>query len=237
MLRTGLETILNVQLSDLQWMQASLPVHMGGLGVRSAYSLASSAFLAVAAATLPLQDEIHLASSLADVEDKDVSNARATWNGLAMANEPIEASKQIQRAWHAPIITVVYNEILARYALPVGQAHLKALSTPHAGDWLHAPPLTAVGLRLSDEAIRVATGFRLGTIICQPHICVCGTMVDARGLHSLACRKSAPRHIRHSKLNDLIWRAIKKAHIPASKAPIGLSRNDGKRPDGATLVP
>ena len=25
-----------------------------------------------------------------------------------------------------------------------------------AGDWLHAPPLTAVGLRLSDEAIRVA---------------------------------------------------------------------------------
>ena len=83
----------------------------------------------------------------------------------------------------------------------------------------------------------MATGFRLGTIICQPHICVCGTMVDARGLHSLACRKSAPRHIRHSQLNDLIWRAIKKAHIPASKEPIGLSRNDGKRPDGATLVP
>ena len=97
-LRTGLETILNVQLSDLQWMQASLPVHMGGLGMRSACSLASSAFLASAAATLPLQDEILLASSLARVDDKDVSNARATWNGLAMANEPIEASKHIQRA-------------------------------------------------------------------------------------------------------------------------------------------
>ena len=55
-LRTGLETILNVQLSDLQWMQASLP--MGGFGVRSVCSLASSAFLASAAATLPLQDEI-----------------------------------------------------------------------------------------------------------------------------------------------------------------------------------
>ena len=127
--------------------------------------------------------------------------------------------------------------ILARCTLPVDQARLKALTTAHAGDWLHAPPLTAVGLRLSDETIRVATGFRLGTIICQPHICVCGTMVDARGLHSLACRKSAPRPIRHSQLNDLIWRAIKKAHIPASKEPIALSRSDGKRPDGATLVP
>ena len=78
MLRTGLETILNVQLSDLQWMQASLPVHMRGLGVRSASSLASSAFLTSAVATLPLQDEILLAPSLAGVEDKDVSNARAT---------------------------------------------------------------------------------------------------------------------------------------------------------------
>ena len=83
----------------------------------------------------------------------------------------------------------------------------------------------------------MATGFRLRTIICQPHICVCGTMVDARGLHSLACCKIAPRHIRHSQLNDLILWAIKKAQIPASKESIGLSRSDGKRPDGATLVP
>ena len=109
-LRTGLETIVNVQLSDLQWMEGSLPVHMGGLGVRSVCLLASSAFLASAAAMLPLQDEILLASSLAGVENKDVSNARATWNGLAMANEPIEASKHTQRAWDAPIITAAYNK-------------------------------------------------------------------------------------------------------------------------------
>ena len=83
----------------------------------------------------------------------------------------------------------------------------------------------------------MATGFRLGTIVCQPHICICGTMVDARCLHNLACRKSALRHMRHSQLNDLIWRAIKKAQIPASKKLIALSRSDGKRPDGATLVP
>ena len=114
--------------------------------MRSACSLASSAFLASAAVTLPLQDKILLASSLAGVEDKDVSNARETWNGLSMANEPIEASKHIQRAWDASTITAAYNEIIARCALPVDQARLKALTTPHAGDWLHAPPLTAVGL-------------------------------------------------------------------------------------------
>ena len=62
-------------------------------------------------------------------------------------------------------------------------------------------------------------------------------MVDARGLHGLSCRKSGPRHTRHSQVNDIIWRAVKRAQIPATKETIGLSRNDGKRLDGATLIP
>ena len=35
----------------------------------------------------------------------------------------------------------------------------------------------------------------------------------------------------------IIWRAIKKAQVPASKEPVGLSREDAKRPDGAILIP
>ena len=112
-------------------MQAPLPFHMGRLGVRRACSLASSAFLASSVITHPQQDEILLAWPLAGVEDKDVSNARATCNGLAMANELIEASKHIQLACDAPIIIATYNEIIARCALPVNQARLKALTTPH----------------------------------------------------------------------------------------------------------
>ena len=38
-------------------------------------------------------------------------------------------------------------------------------------------------------------------------------------------------------LNDLIWRAIKRAHIPVHKEPTGLVTQGGKRPDGATLIP
>ena len=52
--RTGLCTILNVDLYENQWLQASLPVADGGLGIRSAQMLASSAFLASAASTLTL---------------------------------------------------------------------------------------------------------------------------------------------------------------------------------------
>jgi hypothetical protein len=45
-------------MTDQQWLQASLPVRAGGLGIRSVSSLASSTFLASAAGTRDLQDRI-----------------------------------------------------------------------------------------------------------------------------------------------------------------------------------
>jgi len=37
--------------------------------------------------------------------------------------------------------------------------------------------------------------------------------------------------------NDIVWRAIKRAQIPAVKEPVSLMRQDYKRPDGTTLLP
>ena len=109
--------------------------------------------------------------------------------------------------------------------------------SPHSGDWLLAPPITAVGLRMSNETIRIAAGLRLGTRLCEPHQCTCGSHVDARGLHGLSCRRGSGRHSRHNAINDIIWRACTKANIQATKEPVGLTREDGKRPDGVTLIP
>jgi len=44
--------IFNYVLSDDQWLQASLPIKDGGLGIRRVPSLATSAILAAAASTL-----------------------------------------------------------------------------------------------------------------------------------------------------------------------------------------
>ena len=52
-----------------------------------------------------------------------------------------------------------------------------------------------------------------------------------------SCKKHPGRTQRHAWLNDLIHRALIRAAIPAVKEPQGLSRDDGKRPDGLTLVP
>ena len=78
---------------------------------------------------------------------------------------------------------------------------------------------------------------RLGINICEPHFCPCGKEVESRGIHGLSCRHSAARISRHNMVNDIIWRAMQRAKIPAAKEPSGLLRSDNKRPDGVALIP
>jgi len=66
---------------------------------------------------------------------------------------------------------------------------------------------------------------------------VCSKAVSARKLHGLACRGSGPRHQRYSQLNDILWRAFKRATVPAVKETADPSRDDGKPPDSVTLLP
>ena len=80
-------------------------------------------------------------------------------------------------------------------------------------------------------------GLRLGVPLCEPHSCVCGSLVSAEGSHGLSCGLGPGRSSRHASLNDLIFRSLIRAGYPSTKAPVGLLRTDGKRPDGLTLIP
>jgi len=98
-------------------------------------------------------------------------------------------------------------------------------------------PITNCELQLDDEAVRVAVGMRLGVSLCVPHKCRCGAEVDAQARHATVCRKAPGRIARHYALNDIVWRALNSAGVPSMKEPTGLCRQDGKRPDGLSLIP
>ena len=57
-LRRAIQQITNSNFSELQWFQASLPVHDGGLEIRRVSSLVLPAIAASAASTLSLQFDI-----------------------------------------------------------------------------------------------------------------------------------------------------------------------------------
>jgi hypothetical protein len=117
-------------------------------------------------------------------------------------------------------------------------ARLSAVMAPHNGDWLLAQTVTSWGLRLSNEAIRVAVGLRFCFTISDAHTGPCGQFVDVLGTQSQdICKHASGRSARRHNLNDFVARAPTKAGAPVQKEPLGLISTDSKRPDGVTLIP
>jgi len=233
-LRSALCWLTNSTLTDAQWLQASQPIRDGGLGVRRVSTLALSAFLASAAGTQSLQEAILFQCQ--SQPDALVQSLTASWNS-SFGLEPIGLSAGKQSAWDRPGIKLVNDQLMASLNDEREKATFLAATAPHSGAWLSALPIAACGLRLDDEAVRVAVALRLGLNVCVPHQCPCGADVDAWGQHAWSCKHAAGRIQRHHALNDVIARALTAAGIPVSKEPSGLFHNDVRRPDGITLVP
>ena len=234
-LRESLSMIMNISLSELQWKQASLPVKRGGLGIRLVSQLAPSAFLSSVNATRALQDSILPQNET--FNDAAFTHALSVWSHLYNSAAPINETASLQKMWDTPAVEYSFKQVLESQSDATDRARLLAVSAPGSSDWLYAYPISTCGLHLDDEAVRVAVGFRLGALICEPHFCPCGALVDSKGIHSLSCKRSSGRASRHHNLNDIIWRALSRANVPALKEPPGLFRSDGKRPDGLTLIP
>ncbi|XP_049877874.1 uncharacterized protein LOC126375074 [Pectinophora gossypiella] len=164
-----------------------------------------------------------------------VGEALDAWSLVSPATDRPE-NPSMQRWWDEQLCEIRVAELL-EVASGVDIARLKAASCRESGAWLLALPSPHLGTALDDGSLRVAVALRLGCSVCEPHNCICGAPVDARGYHGLSCGKSAGRFPRHHMLNDIIRRALVSAGIPSSLEPPGLCRSDGKRPDGLTLTP
>jgi len=88
-LRESLSATLNIDLDDIRWSQASLPIRWGGLGVRGVVLLAPSAYLASATSTTELIS-ILLPVRLRAVKDSGIDVALVAWTILA--TDPLEVS-------------------------------------------------------------------------------------------------------------------------------------------------
>ena len=179
LLRKGLAASTNTVISDTAWIQASLPVKDGGLGIRSVSKLAPSAFLASAAITCDLQ--VLMWNGAASQDGQAEADMEYIWTSRHGPATPDNELRGRQSAWDKASIMKDKNFLRAVFTGQYDQARLRATAAPHSSHWLSALPISACGLRLDGEAIRVAVGLRLGVVICEPHLCPCGHQVDAKG--------------------------------------------------------
>ncbi len=204
------------------------------MGIRKARDIALPAYLSSVYSVAPLVEAV-LSHINVLAETNGISDAVDTWKELYDVNVPEDPEKVKQREWDvAP--GIVFRDLLANGHQTV-RARLLAASQRESGLWLHAVPVPSLGTQLDPDTLRIAVALRVGSPVCEPHICRCGQGMDAHGLHGLSCRYSAGRHPRHAALNDVVKRALQSAGLPSVLEPVGIDRGDGKRPDGITVFP
>ena len=231
-LRAFLESICNVSLSKSRDKQVFLPVKLGGMGIPSAVLTAPSAILASAVGCEPFPQNLNLNLG----SDRDVESALTAWYELSGVDAIPVAKRKTQETWSTPVLDKLQINIeqspdqtqSKRFSLTQGR---------YAGAWLNATPLSPLGLKLTDGQLRCAVALRLGAKICAAHTCCCGQNVDEFDTHGLACNKSVGRFAPHAFFNDFIRRSLASVVVPSVLEPAGLSRTDGKRPDGVTAIP
>ena len=234
-IRHTLSSILNVSLDDKAWSQATLPIRMGGLGVRKISSISLPAFISSVHGTDKLIRKI-LPITLINFEVPCLAEAINAWK-VTCPNTDLPANPSSQRQWDEPLCRVIRKNLIDTSITSAERARLLAVGEWESGLWLHAFPSANIGTMFDDTTFRLAVCLRLGASCCTPHRCHCGEAVNSLGHHGLSCSRSAGRIPRHANINDVIRRALVAVGVPAVLEPNGLARDDGKRPDGMSLFP
>lgn len=231
MIKLSAENITNVKFDDDAWLQCSLPIKKGGLGLILTTDVASSAFISSMYSTEIWRYQI-LAQS-----DELLSLAMDEWKLESSVDIPNE-KLNVQKSWSSPIMEKKLADLFDSFENNACQkARLLAVSQEESGLWLSTLPSTSLGLCLDNDSLRISVALRIGASICHPHTCICGKDVDTLGYHGLSCKKCLGRHPRHHAVNETIRRALVSAGTPAILEPPGVVREDGRHPDGLTLIP
>src|SRR6218665_562483 len=133
-------------------------------------SLALPAFFASAAGTQMIQASM-LGDSFTDT-DGVMETLSLRWSEETQSPIPDGNCARKQSQWDGPLTRKEALTLLAGCVDEYHRARLRAASAAHAGEWVLALPLTACGLRLDDEAIRIAACLLLEARTCEPHICL-----------------------------------------------------------------
>jgi hypothetical protein len=186
-LRSCLEYLLNSRLNEIQWLQASLPISNGGLGIRKITDICLPAFLS------SIYGAEYLVSNILPMKDNKIQihlleEALNTWSSV---NVDFTTYKSLKKEWDVISIKRII-ETSIHFERARDLARFKSLQLPESGAWLQAVP---------SQIFQICVGLRLGCNLYQSHVCSCGNFVNEIGIHGLSCSKSKGRFLRHSDLS------------------------------------
>ena len=227
----------SISTSDPRWILASLPVSLGGVGLRSAALHGPAAFVSSDVQCRPIVNKLISPS----VQRRDVSRALSLLsNASAHATTPLPG----------PINSDTTQRLLSRR---VDEARLHVLQgvdtddrfklifpsvcLPGTGDFLNVVPSPALKLHIHPTEFVMALKYRLGLpVFPEESDCLhCGRISDIYGDHAIsACHTSGGIIRRHDLLRDAIFDTAYAALLRPQKEERNLL-DDSSRPGDITI--
>ena len=117
-------------------------------------------------------------------DTNELAEAVESWRGASGgASLPDDPSRQ--KAWDLHIVKRNWENVL-RVADQVSRARLLATAQRESGAWLNALRVSSLGTLLDSKSFMVAIALRVAAVVCIPHSCGSGGMLDSRGLQGLS---------------------------------------------------
>ena len=241
-----MEAILGARLPPLQYVQAVLPISMGGVGLRQAKQHGSAAYLASVGDAASLVQDIRLQlleqGVVEEQEEREGGLARALADLNSLLQEPLtktEACAMKQRALSGLIDKEAAERLHNGAVSERDKARLNCVARDGSGDWLTALPSKALGLHLRKSEFILAARYRLGLpIFLQEGNCPmanCQGFGDKYGDHSISCAINGERIAKHNHVRDAIYAAAAQAALGPRKEPAGLLPGSDDRPADVLL--
>ena len=218
----SLTTIVGCPLTRSSSTQASLPVSIGGLGIRSASSTAEAAFIGSCVETMATQRSMN---DDLPMETPGLNDALDSYNAKAGTNIEIADLRGLKHVQHH-LCEKLDKNIFAKLVETAGQAdkaRLLAINMKHAGAWLNILPIKSLGLNIPSSEYRTSLKLHLGEKVYssseQESFCsMCKrSLLDPWGHHALICGESGDRIIRHNAVRDAILSLMKQAGLNARR--------------------
>ena len=220
-LRKGFAAVLKTHtVDDATWITATLPLRMGGLGLRDPTVITASARLA---SMVNVSDRATAFGAIPSYVAKELDLATVHYmSALNMDVRPqLKPSADLQRLLTDPLHQRALD-LAVRSADEPTLLRLNSLSTPHATTWtVSSPlvtPLTPVEFR---AALRWTLGlpFRTSDYPCPD----CGRPADSHGVHAITCSRSGMIARGHTSLRDTVQEILRMVGlaVEAEQSPPG----------------
>jgi hypothetical protein len=232
----SLSHLVGCHLSDWSWSKASLPIRLGGLGLRRASLHAAAAFVASFnhCVVLVVADMLgfapppssHFVSALRDLSQSVSSDQPLSLDDLDVSLRQCALSNVIDQNQ--------FDHLYVQSTSPRSKALLLSSSIPHSGDWLKVIPSPSLGLHMQDLEFRLCLRYWLGVqIFPDDSTCsICQSVCDSFGDHHVGCGGNGDRILRHNALRDILFSTTQSAALaPRKEVPSLISGRCSKPAD------